>query len=74
MERILLVEDDGAIAMGLEYSLTQEGYQVTTRGDCPGALAAMEKENFDLYLLDLTLPGGSGYDLCPEPNSWGIPP
>lgn len=35
MERILLVEDDGAIAMGLEYSLAQEGYQVTVRGDCP---------------------------------------
>ena len=74
MERILLVEDDGAIAMGLEYSLTQEGYQVTTRGDCPGALAAMEKENFDLYLLDLTLPGGSGYDLCRRAKQLGDSP
>ncbi len=74
MERILLVEDDGAIAMGLEYSLTQEGYQVTTRGDCPSALAAMEKENFDLYLLDLTLPGGSGYDLCRRAKQLGDSP
>lgn len=74
MERILLVEDDGAIAMGLEYSLAQEGYQVTVRGDCPSALAAMEQESFDLYLLDLTLPGGSGYDLCRKAKRLGDVP
>ena len=74
MERILLAEDDGAIAMGLEYSLAQEGYQVTVCGDCPSALAAMEKENFSLYLLDLTLPGGSGYDLCRRAKQLGDSP
>lgn len=64
MIRILLAEDDRAIAMGLEYSLTQEGYQVQVCYDCPSAMAALDREDFDLYLLDLTLPGGSGYDLC----------
>ena len=71
MIQILLAEDDSAIAMGLEYSLGQEGWQVTVCGDCPTALAAMEKRRFDLYLLDLTLPGGSGYDLCRRAKEWG---
>ena len=35
MIQILLAEDDSAIAMGLEYSLGQEGWQVTVCGDCP---------------------------------------
>ena len=64
MEHILLVEDDKAIVMGLTYSLEQEGYQVTVREDCPSALKVLEEKTFDLCLLDLTLPGGSGYDLC----------
>lgn len=74
MIQILLAEDDSAIAMGLEYSLGQEGWQVTVCGDCPTALAAMEKRCFDLYLLDLTLPGGSGYDLCRRAKEWGEAP
>ncbi len=74
MIQILLAEDDSAIAMGLEYSLGQEGWQVTVCGDCPTALAAMEKRRFDLYLLDLTLPGGSGYDLCRRAKEWGEAP
>lgn len=74
METILLAEDDLAIAMGLEYSLTQEGYQVTVCGDCPSALAAMEQGSFGLYLLDLTLPGGSGYDLCRRAKQLGDAP
>ena len=74
MEHILLVEDDKAIVMGLTYSLEQEGYQVTVREDCPSALKVLEEKTFDLCLLDLTLPGGSGYDLCRRVKELGDTP
>lgn len=74
MEHILLVEDDRAIVMGLTYSLEQEGYQVTVKEDCPSALKALEKQTFDLCLLDLTLPGGSGYDVCRRVKELGDMP
>lgn len=61
--RILIVEDDKTIAEGLEYSLISEGFEVTV---CAGKKAADQKinEKFDLYLLDLSLPDGSGYEIC----------
>ena len=74
MEHILLVEDDRAIVMGLTYSLEQEGYQVTVKEDCPSALKVLEEQTFDLCLLDLTLPGGSGYDVCRRVKELGDTP
>ena len=74
MEHILLVEDDRAIVMGLTYSLEQEGYQVTVQEDCPSALKILEEQTFDLCLLDLTLPGGSGYDVCRRVKELGDTP
>jgi DNA-binding response OmpR family regulator len=64
VEKILLVEDDKTIALGLEYSLGQEGYTVTVRHRAQGALAVLKEETFDLVILDLALPDGSGYDIC----------
>ena len=61
---ILLVEDDKAIAMGLEYSLIQEGYSVTICGSVSEAKLTIGEKVFDLFILDLTLPDGSGYDIC----------
>ncbi|MDF2589283.1 MAG: two-component response regulator [Anaerocolumna sp.] len=60
---ILLVEDDKTIATGLEYSLQSEGFTVTT---CNTIKDAKQKRlnEFDLYILDLSLPDGSGYDIC----------
>ena len=62
--RILFVEDDEAIAMGLQYSLEQEGYQVVWCQTVRKALEALEKEVFDLCLLDVMLPDGTGYEVC----------
>lgn len=62
--RILLVEDDRTIASGLEYSLTQGGYEVAVASCAAQAVERMNETEFDLYLLDLTLPDGSGYDIC----------
>lgn len=64
MKTILLVEDDKTIVMGLEYTLRQEGYHVTVCSNTEQALKAVDKTRFDLALLDLSLPDGSGYDIC----------
>ncbi|WP_040948869.1 response regulator transcription factor, partial [Gorillibacterium massiliense] len=64
---VLILEDDKAIAAGLEYSLSQEGYSVAICGTLQEARNALGgQEPFDLLLLDLTLPDGSGYELCRE--------
>ncbi len=72
--RILLVEDDRAIAAGLCYSLQAEGYQVTHCATCAAALQAVEAGGWDLLLLDLTLPDGSGYDICRRAKALGDTP
>ena len=62
--KLLLVEDDKTIALGLEYSLTQEGFTVTICYDADSAFKKIKEENFDFALLDITLPDGNGFDLC----------
>ena len=64
MKRILLVEDDKTIVIGLTYTLKQEGYEVSSCHTASDAREAIKKTAFDLCLLDLSLPDGSGYDLC----------
>lgn len=71
---ILLVEDDRTIAMGLEYSLQQEGYLVTLCHDVTTGKNALKGNKYDLCLFDLTLPDGSGYELCKlARDRWDIP-
>ncbi len=62
--KIFVLEDDSAIGMGLTYSLENEGYSVTLAKTVNDAMKIIEKEQFSLYILDLTLPDGSGYDVC----------
>lgn len=62
--KILLVEDNEAIIMGLEYLLTQEGYQAGTARSIQEAYTVVEKESVDLILLDISLPDGNGFDFC----------
>lgn len=62
--KLLLVEDDRVIASGLEYSLCAEGYEVTVCHSKADALRKIEKGSFDIYILDVLLPDGSGYDIC----------
>ncbi|MDD6176067.1 MAG: response regulator transcription factor [Firmicutes bacterium] len=62
--KILLVEDDPTIAAGLDYSLKSEGYETCVCSTFADARRAITDESFDLLLLDVTLPDGSGFDLC----------
>ncbi len=66
MKHILVVEDEQHIAFGLKYNLEAEGYEVTTAGDGPAALKVFEEgsQQVDLVILDLMLPGMSGYAVC----------
>lgn len=68
---LFLLEDDYAIATGLCYSLENEGYSVTHASDVKQAIDIISKEKFSLYILDLTLPDGSGYDVCKEIKKQG---
>lgn len=64
MSRILIVEDDNEIAMLEQDYLEIEGYETEIVCDCTQVIEKATKGNFDLILLDLMLPGCSGYDLC----------
>lgn len=64
MKTALLVEDDKTIVMGLEYTLRQEGYDVLVCYNAAQAEKAVNASHFDIAILDLSLPDGSGYDIC----------
>jgi two-component system, OmpR family, response regulator RegX3 len=66
MPKVLLVEDEIAIAEGLSAYLETEGFRVTWSRDGEEALATFQRERPDLVLLDLMLPGRSGTEVCRE--------
>lgn len=68
---IFLLEDDSAIATALTYSLENEGYCVTLARSIAEAKAVIADKVFSLYILDLTLPDGSGYDICKAVKAQG---
>lgn len=61
---ILLVEDDQSIALGLIYSLKEEGYLVTHCTTIVEAKHNLKQNTFQFILLDISLPDGCGYELC----------
>jgi two-component system OmpR family response regulator len=63
---ILIVEDESHLAVGIKFNFQQEGYRVTVVGDGPSALRLFEADphDIDLVILDLMLPGMSGYAVC----------
>jgi DNA-binding response OmpR family regulator len=66
--KILIVEDEEALAKGLKFNFEQEGYDVETAGDGHVALDLFDAADppFDLILMDLMLPGMSGYETTRE--------
>jgi DNA-binding response OmpR family regulator len=63
-KRILVVEDDAAILRGLTDSLRDEGYEVVSARTGDDGLRRLREERPDLVLLDVMLPGLSGFDIC----------
>ncbi|HUY91635.1 MAG TPA: response regulator transcription factor [Pirellulales bacterium] len=63
---ILVVEDEGHLAIGIKYNLEAEGYRASVAGDGPTALKLIQENpgEIDLVILDLMLPGMSGYAVC----------
>ncbi len=64
--KILVAEDDANIRMGLVDTLESENYQVTEACDGARALELFSNNKFDLILLDVMMPGKSGYDVCQD--------
>jgi len=64
--RILIVEDEAHLAQGLIFNLRAEGYEVVLAPDGEQALSLLEHERFDAVLLDVMLPGKSGFDVAAE--------
>ncbi len=66
MARILIVEDEPDIALGLQQDLVLEGYEIEVVGEGERALERADSSSFDLILLDVMLPGKDGFAVCRE--------
>jgi two-component system alkaline phosphatase synthesis response regulator PhoP len=72
MTKILVVEDERGIALGLEGDLKLEGYEVELASDGPTASQRAQEGAFDLILLDVMLPGKDGFEVCREIRRRGL--
>lgn len=64
MKRIFFVEDDLSLINGLSFAIKRQGYEVDVARTCAEAEALWRSGGYDLVILDVTLPDGSGFDLC----------
>ncbi len=69
--RILLLEDDEGLVDGLCYSLKKSGYEVETAGCVRKAKEFLAHRQYDLLLLDVTLPDGTGFQVCEAVRAQG---
>ena len=66
MKRILYVEDDLSLIDGLQYTLEKNDFAVDNVRTVKEAYTFFHANTYDLILLDITLPDGTGYDVCRE--------
>jgi two-component system, OmpR family, alkaline phosphatase synthesis response regulator PhoP len=71
MTRILVVEDERDLALGIRANLEVEGYEVEVAGSGEAALEEVSRSSPDLVILDLMLPGISGYDVLAQLRQHG---
>jgi two-component system alkaline phosphatase synthesis response regulator PhoP len=71
-KRLLLVEDDPGLSLTLTDRLTSEGYEVEAVADGDRAFARATADEFDLVILDVILPGRSGFDVCRDLRQKGV--
>jgi DNA-binding response OmpR family regulator len=72
MKKLLIVEDDPAILTGLEASLEEEHFEITTSMDGQMGYEKAKSEKFDLILLDIMLPSKNGMDVCKDLRKDGV--
>lgn len=72
MMRILVVEDEEALALKLERALVRAEHEVKRLGDGPGALAEAKERRYDLVLLDVNLPGFDGFEVLRQLREAGV--
>jgi two-component system alkaline phosphatase synthesis response regulator PhoP len=70
--RILVIEDEPGLVMTLRDRLTSEGYEVENAQDGKAGLKKIADEHFNLIILDVMLPGASGFDVCREMRQRGF--
>ncbi|WP_444677853.1 response regulator transcription factor [Halomonas sp. E19] len=66
MAKVLVVDDEPNIVLSLEFLMQQAGFDVVTAEDGEGALTSVEDSPPDLILLDISLPGISGFDVLEQ--------
>ncbi len=66
MKKILLLEDDLSLINGLSFALKKQGYELDNARTVKEAQAFWKTENYDMLVIDVTLPDGSGFDFCRE--------
>jgi two-component system response regulator MprA len=71
-ERVLIVEDDAAVRRMLERTLAAEGFEVESAADGGAALVQAESSAPDLVVLDVAMPGLSGFDVCRRLREKGL--
>lgn len=64
MKHIFFVEDDLSLINGLSFAITKQGYEIDVARTSLEAEAIWTNGKYDLVILDVSLPDGSGYDLC----------
>ena len=62
--KVLIADDEPNILISLEFLMKRDGYEVHVARDGPEALAAIQRERPDLVLLDVMMPGKSGFEVC----------
>jgi DNA-binding response OmpR family regulator len=72
MFKVLIIEDEQAMLTGLRDNLEFEGYEVETASRGDDGLKCLRAKTFDLVLLDVMLPGMSGFDVCKKARAMGI--
>jgi DNA-binding response OmpR family regulator len=72
MDKILIIEDDQAVLMGLKDDLEFEGYEVSTATDGKDGLSKAASQEFHLIVLDILLPGLNGFEVCKKLRESGV--
>lgn len=69
--KILLLEDDISLIDGLQYSLNRNGFELDVARTVNDAIGRMIQNKYDLLLLDVTLPDGTGFSVCEKAREMG---